>query len=142
MTTTTENKALVDEFFERINEQDLGVIDELCADGFAVEIARKGTDQPAIGIEGVKAMYEEYYAAFPDFRHDVDETVAEDDLVAVFLTTSGTHEGEFRGIRPTGREIEIEDTGLIRIEDGEIVDLRPLSDMLGLFEQLGVGLVR
>lgn len=140
--TTTENKALVDEFFERINDRDLGVIDELCADGFAVEITRKGADRAAIGIEGVKAMYEEYYAAFPDFRHDVDEVVAEGDLVAVFLTTSGTHEGEFRGIRPTGSEIEIEDTGLIRIEDGEIVDLRPLSDMLGLFEQLGVGLDR
>lgn len=142
MTTTSENKAIVEEFFERINDQDLDVIDELCADGFAVEINRKGADDPALGIEGMKAMYEEYYAAFAGFRHDVVEMVAEGDLVAVFLLTRGRHVGEFRGIRPTSNDIEIEDTGLIRVEDGKIVDVRPLSDMLGLFEQLGASLDR
>lgn len=142
MTTTSRNKALVEEFFERINDHDLDVVDELCADGFAVEINRKGAEDSAIGTEGVKAMYEEYHAAFSGFRHDVDEMVAEGDLVAVFLLTSGRHVGEFRGIRPTGNDVEIEDTGLIRIEDERIVDLRPLSDMLGLFEQLGASLDR
>lgn len=140
MTSTTENKELVKEFFDRLNDQDLTVIDDLCADEFAVIINRKGAGQSAIGIDGLKALYEEYYAAFPDFHHDIDEMVAEGDQVAVFMMSRGTHEGEFRGIRPTGNEFAIEDTGLIRIEDRKIVDVRPLSDMLGLFEQLGMSL--
>lgn len=140
MSTPSENKAIVREFFDRINDHDLSVIDELFAADFAVEINLKGTGDAAIGTEGVKAMYEEYYAAFPDLQHTIDEMVAEGDLVGVFLTTTGTHEGPFRGVQPTGNEIEVEDTGLARIEDGEIVNLRPLSDMLGLFEQLGVRL--
>lgn len=58
------------------------------------------------------------------------------------MTSTGTHEGEFRGVRPTGNVIAIEDYGLLRTRSGEIVDVRPLSDMLGLFEQIGVGLDR
>lgn len=142
MTTVSENKALVTEFFERLNARDLDVVDELCGDEFAVTIGRKGTDESAIGTDGLKAIYEEYYAAFPDFQHTLDEMVAEDDLVGVFMTSTGTHEGEFRGVPPTGNEIAIEDNGLLRLSGGEIVDARPLSDMLGLFEQIGVGLDR
>lgn len=142
MTTASENKAIVRELFERLSDQDLGVIDDLCADGFSVEIDLLGTDDSAIGIEGMKAMYEEYYAAFPDLKQDIVELVAEGDAVAVFLVTRGTHEGEFRGVQPTGNEITVEDAGLIRIEERQIVDLWPQSDMLSLFEQLGVGLDR
>ena len=142
MRRASENKAVVEELFGRLSDQDLGVIDDLCADGFSVEISLLGTDESAIGVDGMKAMYEEYYAAFPDLRQDVVELVGEDDVVAVFLTTSGTHRGEFRGVPPTGNEIDVEDAGLIRFEDGQIVDLWPQSDMLSLFEQLGVGLDR
>lgn len=140
MGTPAENKAIVREFFDRLNDQDLTVVDEVCADEFVVDISLKGTDDAVIGTEGMEAMYEEYYAAFDGFHHEIDEVVAEGDLVAVFLTTTGTHTGEFRGVQPTGNEIEIEDNGLVRIQDGEIMSVRPLADMLGLFEQLDVSL--
>lgn len=142
MTTPSENQEIVEELFERLSAHDLGVIDELCADGFSVEIDLLGTDDSAIGIEGMKAMYEEYYAAFPDLRQDIVESVAEGDAVAVFLTTRGTHKGEFGGVQPTGNEINVEDAGLIRIEESQIVDVWPQSDVLTLFEQLGVSLDR
>lgn len=142
MTSTAENKAIVEEFFDRVNDKDLSVVDELCADDFAVEIGRRGTDEPAIGTEGLKALFEEYYAGFPDYHHEIDELVAEDDLVAVFMTARGTHDGEFRGVQPTGNDVAVEDTGLVRLKEGEIVEIRPLGDMLGLFEQIGVSLDR
>lgn len=142
MTTASENKAIVREFFDGLNAQDLDVVDELCSDEFGVTINRKGTDDSAIGTDGLKTIYEEYYTAFPDFQHEIDELVAEGDLVGVFMTSTGTHEGGFRGVQPTGNEIAIEDNGLLRIRGGTIVDARPLSDMLGLFEQIGVGLDR
>lgn len=142
MTTASENKAIVGEFFDRLNAQDLDVVDELCADEFTVTINRKGTDESAIGTDGLKAIYEEYYAAFPDFHHTIDEMIAEGDLVGVFMMSTGTHKGEFRGVQRTGNEIAIEDTGLLRIRGRQIVDARPLSDMLGLFEQIGVGVDR
>lgn len=142
MTSIAENKAVVEEFFDRVDDKDLSVVDDLCADEFTVEIGRRGTDEPAIGTEGLKALFEEYYAAFPDYHHEIDELVAEGDLVAAFTTARGTHRGEFRGVEPTGNDIAVEDTGLVRIKNGQIVELRPLGDILGLFEQIGVGLDR
>lgn len=139
-TTRAENETIAAEFFERINDHDLSVIDELCADDFEVEIARLGTDESVVGREGLKAIFEEYFTAFPDIRYDIDAVVADDEQVAVFMTTTGTHEAEFRGIPATGNEIEVTEGGLVRIEDGEIVDLRPQVDMFGLFEQLGATL--
>lgn len=138
--TETRNKAIVEEFFERTSDQDLSVIDELCADDLDVEISRLGTDESVLGRDGLKSIFEEYIAAFPDIRYDVDAIVAEDDLVAVFTTTTGTHEGEFRGISPTGNTVVVQEGGLVRVEDGKIVDLRPQVDMFGLFEQLGASL--
>lgn len=140
MTSTEENKALVREFFDRLNDHDFDVFDDVCADDFTVEVGRKGTGESVFGVDGMKAIYEEYAAAFPDFEHEIVELIAEDDRVAVFMTSTGTHEGAFRGVEPTGNRIAVEDVGMARIVDGEIVDLWPLSDMLGLFEQLGVGL--
>lgn len=140
MPPTEENKALVLEFFDRLNDHDFDVFDDVCAEDFAVEVGRKGTGESVFGVDGMKAIYEEYHAAFPDFRHEIEELVAEDDRVAVFMTSTGTHEGAFRGVEPTGNRVAVEDVGLARVDDGQIVDLWPLSDMLGLFEQLGVGL--
>lgn len=142
MTTAPEDEAIVGAFFDRLSAGDLGVVDERVADEFAVSIDRKGTAESAIGTDGVEAIYREYYTAFSDCRHEIDETVAEGDLVGAFVTSVGPHEGEFRSVRPTGNEIAIEDTGSSRIDRGQIVDARPQSDLLGSFEQIGVGVDR
>lgn len=142
MSTTTrdENRAVAEEFFERINDHDLSVIDELCADDFAVEISRKGTEESVVGKDGLRSIFEEYFAAFPDWQYHLDEVLVDGDRVAVFSTDTGTHDGEFRGVSPTGNEIEVESAGMVRVQEGEIVDLRPHPNMLGLFEQIGVNL--
>lgn len=44
------NKAIVEQLFARLSDQNLGVIDNLCAEGFSVEIGLLGTDHAAIGI--------------------------------------------------------------------------------------------
>lgn len=57
----------------RLSEQNLGVIDYFCDEGFSVEIGLLGTDHAAIGIQGMQGMYEECYAAFPDLRQELVE---------------------------------------------------------------------
>ena len=57
----------------------------------------------ARGPEGVRAQVELLRAAFPDLHIEVEDIVAEGDLVAVRATLYGTHQGAFMGIAPTGR---------------------------------------
>ena len=66
------------------------------------------------------------------------ELIAEGDGVAIFREERATHEGEFRGIEPTGTEITLEYAGYFVVEDGQIVHGHFLGSMLNLLLQMGV----
>ncbi|MFW6153091.1 MAG: ester cyclase [Halobacteriota archaeon] len=137
-TTAEESKAVVAELFERIDAHDASVFDDLFAPDFTSGIYRSGTGEGVEGIDGVTALWEEYWTAFPDLRGETTEVIVEGDDVAVFREEVGTHEGDFRGIAPTGNEITFEYAGHLVVEDGEIVHAHFLGNILNLVTQLGV----
>jgi hypothetical protein len=89
-------------------------------------------DEPL--IEHIRVAEE----AFPLYRLDVEEMIAEGDLVAVRVRHRGVHRGSFMGIPPTGREIDTPGFLTYRIEDGKIVDHWMQADNMLLMQQLGV----
>ena len=93
--------------------------------------------QPA-GREGFKAFFTELTAAFPDARIEPAHMVADEDNVAVAYTLTGTHEGEFHGIAPTGKKVEVRGLQIGRFANGQIVERWGSSDELGILQQLGV----
>ena len=64
--------------------------------------------------------------------------IAEGETVVLRCTFTGTHEGEFMGIPPTGRRIEVGEIHIYRLEDGKAVEHRVGRDDLGAMRQLGV----
>ena len=58
--------------------------------------------------------------------------------MAYHFTAAGTHEREFRGIEPTGREFEITGQGMVRVDDGAAAEVWLNYDVLGMLGQLGV----
>lgn len=66
-------------------------------------------------IEHVK-MFE---AAFPRYELLIDDMVAEGDKVVIRARARGTHEGEFAGIAPTGRQMETPALVMYRLEGGQ-----------------------
>src|SRR5215217_7120043 len=84
----------------------------------------------------VKRLFAEFRSAFPDWREEVVELVAEGDTVAGRFKCSGTHWGEFLGEAPTGKRMEVEEVFFLRTEDGEFVDFWALEDSLGRMRQL------
>jgi steroid delta-isomerase-like uncharacterized protein len=77
-----------------------------------------------------------YLDAFPDLHIAVDEMIAEDDRVFVRSTMTGTHDGEYKGIAPTGRNIATDCAEVFRLEDGKIVGYWCLTNVAGLMRQL------
>lgn len=68
----------------------------------------------------------------------VQSPSASDDGVAVKeWTMTGTHEGEFNGIPPTGREIESEGMAKVLVDDGRVPEDRLYYNPQLLAEQLG-----
>ena len=119
-----ENKTMVRRLVEGINAGDIeATVDEL----FAPRAARR-----------VKRLFTEFYIAFPDWREEIVELVAEGNRVAGRFTCSGTHRGEFLGEAPTGKRMEVEEVFFLRVEDGKFVDFWALEDSLGRMRQLGL----
>jgi steroid delta-isomerase-like uncharacterized protein len=89
------------------------------------------------GRKGFETFFTALKKSFPDAMLAPDQLVADDDHVAIAYTLSGTHEGEFKGIAPTHRRVEIRGVQIGRFEDGKIVERWGASDELGILRQLG-----
>jgi hypothetical protein len=59
------------------------------------------------GHDGVRQWATDVWEVFSEFHNEVEEVIAEGDRVVLRCTLSGTHEGPFMGIPPTGRKIEV-----------------------------------
>jgi predicted ester cyclase len=97
-----ENKAMMRRLMEGINAGNMDVVDEL----FAPRAARL-----------VKRLFTSFYSAFPDWREEIVELVAEGNTVAGRFKCSGTHRGMFLGEAPTGKRMEVDEVFFLRVEE-------------------------
>ena len=88
------------------------------------------------GPEGFKQFFTALRTAFPDLNIEVEKLVADDDHVAIAYTVSGTHDGDFVGVAPTGKKVAARGMQIARFEDGKIVERWGSSDELGILQQL------
>jgi predicted ester cyclase len=79
-----------------------------------------------------------FHKAFPDLHVEIDQIIAEGDLVVTAITSTATHQGEVMGIPATGKKISVRGVHINKIVDGRIVARWELTDMMGLMVQLGV----
>ncbi len=128
-----ENKALDRRVIEEgLNKDNLALLDELYADCVWY--------RPATGElkgEALKQFVASMLAAFPDFRITIEDQVAEGDKVVTRWSFTGTHQGEFMGLAPTGKQVTTSGINISRIVEGKIVEEREEWDTLGFFQQLG-----
>ena len=81
------------------------------------------------------AMYE---AAFPGYGMQIEQLIAEDDLVSVIGRATGTHKGPFMGMPPTGKTWDVPIHITYRLKDGKIVDHWMVVDTAAFMQQLGI----
>jgi predicted ester cyclase len=136
MMTAETNKATIRRIVEEIqNGDNLALIDELAAPTFV-------NHTPAPGLspdrEGIKQLLSMFRAAFPDGVMTIEDMIAEGDKVVSRKTYRGTHQGEFLGIPPTGRQVSVGLIDIMRLVDGQVVEHWSVGDDLGMLQQLGV----
>ena len=86
----------------------------------------------------MKTLVTNVRAAFPDIEETVEDIFGAGDRVALRLTMRGTHTGrEFRGVLPTGKEVNVTGMAIVRVVDGKIPDGWFFFDRLALYTQLG-----
>ena len=88
------------------------------------------------GYEGIREAVSSHRTSFPDWTEHVEDIVAEGDRVVTRFRSRGTQKGEFNGIPPTGRTVEIYEVAIFRIENGRIAEQWGFPDVMGLMQQL------
>jgi len=127
---------LVREHMESENTHDFDVTLATFADHPRYEIIPTG--EVYDGPEEVMRYYQETRAAFPDQRNELISLHHADDAVIVEFWLRGTHEGEFRGVPPTGKSFEQRMAAFFLFEGERLVTERVYFDAAGLVAQLGL----
>ncbi len=133
-----QNKALVTRYVEAWNTGDFEAFKEVLAPDYAYYLPSRSTKP--MSLEETIEMFKMLQKAFPDISWSMEELIASEDKVIIRFIEKGTHVGEFMGIPATGNKYETSGIGIIRIENGKIVEMRDEFDMLGLYQQLGMEL--
>ena len=109
----------------------------------AANHSEKGTvDSPSAGRhqgrEQIEKAYERWFAAFPDLDIHIENLVVDNTQAALFIHVSGTHKGDFMGLRATGKKIEFPCVLFLQFDHGHIVHERRVYDFSALMIQLGL----
>ncbi|MGA2630797.1 MAG: ester cyclase [Terriglobia bacterium] len=130
---TGANKALDRRVFEEgWNKHNLALLDELYPDCVWYR-----PDTGELKGEALKQFVASVYAAVPDIRFTIEDQVAEGDKLVTRWSCTGTHQGEFMGLAPTGKQVTTSGVTISRIVEGKFVEVRQETDALGLLQQLG-----
>jgi ketosteroid isomerase-like protein len=121
-------------FDEIINRGRLEVADEL----FAEDFVDHGPMGDIAGREGFKQLVAQWRGAVPDVHCEVDTVIAQGDLCAWLVRTTGTHTGEGLGFPATGRRFETVSANLGRLRDGRAAEHWAEQGMFPMLVQLGV----
>ena len=138
-----ENKALIRRLYdEGYNRQDAAAAAAL----YAQDAVNHGR---IVGRAAMHEVFETLFETFPDFNYRIVEATAEDDRVVCKMMMSGTHLGEpkrlntafggmLKGVKPTGKKVEVVQFHSFRVRDGQIVEHAAVRDDLGMLKQLGL----
>ena len=116
-----ENKAIVRRQEEELFTQgNLDAADEVYAPDYVGHDPSNPED--VRGLQAAKQAASDYRRAFPDLRVSVEDLVAEGDRVVARVTMRGTHQGDFQGLAPTGKEVQVRAIEIFRISNGKIIE--------------------
>lgn len=130
-----EARGTVHRLIEALNRHDFDALDDLLTEDF---LWHGGSFGEIEGVPAFKELAGPFFTAFPDLRIDLENVIADGDLVATRFTTTGTHEAEFSGVPASGKRMTWIEHPIYRVADGKVAEAWWVADMFGLMQQLGV----
>lgn len=131
-----DHAATVRRVYDLINAGDIDGFGTLMAADFVEHEQLPGLKPTK---EGVLAFFRMQRAAFPDMRMQVEDILASGDRVAVRVRYTGTHQGDFMGMPPTGKRVDAQLIDIMVMgDDGLCHEHWGVMDQLTMMQQLGV----
>jgi predicted ester cyclase len=87
--------------------------------------------------EEYKQFLTDFLAAIPG-QFTIEDLIAEGDKVVVRYTFRGTHQGQWRGVSPSGKAVTFTGTQTYRFAEGKVAEIWANNDVFSLVQQLGL----
>ncbi len=137
-TQETSNKATFRRFCDAMNTGDAELssktIDEIVEPDALI---RTPLPLEATGAEKLKEVFARLHRAFPDLQITVEDLIAEGDKVVGRNSVTGTHQGEYMRLPPTGKSVTYNEIFILRFLNGRIAETWGVVDVLSQMRQLG-----
>lgn len=136
MNKIEQNKEKMKKFEVMINTNDTALAQELVSD--KASFYTPASPVPLYGGKGYLSVVDWMRTGFSDVQWRLEEMVAGEDKVAVRWTLTGTHDGEFLGISPTGNKISVCVMNFYYFdESGKIINDVAAEGMIGILRGIG-----
>jgi predicted ester cyclase len=127
---------------ESFNTRNFAICDTIVAETYTEHaLAPFGKEEPGpvAGPEHMRATIHWLIKQFPDIHFEIEDMIAEGDLVACRIRSEGTNSGALNGVIPaTGRSFSAAQTHWFRIGEGKLREQWATRDDLSVMVQLGV----
>jgi steroid delta-isomerase-like uncharacterized protein len=134
-TSEAENIALAEQWLDAFAAGDVDAYRALVVDEH-VHHWGQGPDTTH-GVDAFEETLQVFITAFPERDMEIEEVIAQGDLVAVRWTqTAASHDGPFFGIEATGNTVAWTGINVFRITCGQIAESWSEVDALGMREQM------
>ena len=91
-----------------------------------------------VGIEATKDFYANYLTGFSNIEFTIVDVFGQGDKIVKHWNFKGTHSGDFFGIPPTGKSVDLDGTTLVKMKDGKIAEEQDFMDNMLFMQQLGI----
>jgi steroid delta-isomerase-like uncharacterized protein len=135
--STAANKATYRRFHDAMNSHDPEEISNTIDEVFGPDVLIH-TPAPvdATGPGAMKDVFGRLHRAFPDLHVTVEDLIAEGDEVVGRNTVTGTQEGEYMGLPPSGKRITYREVVIFRFAGERIAESWAVVDVLSQLRQL------
>jgi steroid delta-isomerase-like uncharacterized protein len=135
----TANKAAFSRFQDAVNTGDAEVIEKIIDEVVEPNVLfHAPVPAGATGAQALKQVWTVLLRAFPDLHVHIEDLIAEGDKVVARNTVTGTHEGEYHGVPPTGKSVTYHEIFILRFAGGQIAEIWGVVDVYSQLRQLGL----
>ena len=134
--TSHDHKFIIRKLYREFLEQgNVSIADELLDHNYIEHDPFPGMEP---NIEGAKKTIAAVHSSLGNIKANIQEMIAEGNTVAVRLVITATHIGDFMGVPPTNRTLNIRRMDFFRFNDGRITESWMFRDTYGILKQLGI----
>lgn len=125
-----------------MNKGNVDVIDELFSGDFIDHSPGPDSPTKTRGSEGIKKYFEDYLKSFTNLSFIINDIIAEQEKVIVYVTAHVINTGSYMDFRPSNKQTEVTWVIMFRIVDGKIIETWDISNENTLYKNIGVKFVQ